>query len=190
MTAVTKLERKGIDLENKNKEVIFLKDIVKELKKTLERFSSKEGKTMLTDESLIENNDIIFLATRYKTNVQEYETIGKRIILIKLENEILKRTEETLKNKFIKVEDFINKEEKKAGVGGYRDTKTQLVNTSCKTVEIDRVKGQTLEEISEMVKTIANTLGKKKGLLQPMVRNIVIFNRTLEFVSFYSNLYH
>ena len=62
--------------------------------------------------------------------------------------------------------------ESKHGVGGYRQTQEDLEKVSSKKSNLDHKKGQTLEEISDMVRVLNKRIAEKKGALAPIIKEL------------------
>jgi len=57
-------------------------------------------------------------------------------------------------------------------VAGYRQTQDDLEKVSSKKSTLDHQKGQTLENMSDMVKTLATSIAHKKGALAPIIKEL------------------
>ena len=79
-------------------------------------------------------------------------------------------TEQTLRKRNSRIEDFLKQQEQSAGLEGFRDTQEKLENDSEKVADVDDIKGQTLEEISALIKDMTMKLEGKKEHLKPLVR--------------------
>lgn len=62
--------------------------------------------------------------------------------------------------------------ESKKGVAGYRQTQEDLEKVSAMKSNLDHRKGQTLEEISDMVRVLTQTIAEKKGALAPIIKEL------------------
>ena len=62
--------------------------------------------------------------------------------------------------------------ESKKGVAGYRQTQDDLEKVSALKSNLDHQKGQTLEEISDMVKVLTQSIAEKKGALAPIIKEL------------------
>ncbi|KAK6099451.1 hypothetical protein MT418_000866 [Batrachochytrium dendrobatidis] len=71
---------------------------------------------------------------------------------------ILQRTGELLQTKETALQDMIHAIEQKRGVVGFHAAQETLEKVSEKKSEIDQVKGRTLDEISEIIQTLLNTI--------------------------------
>lgn len=91
---------------------------------------------------------------------------------LRSESVILGRTQTILEGKAKNLETFLSDMELKKGIHGYRSTQDKLVKASERTSEIDAQKGSTLEEISEIVKTIQDQLRERKVKVTPMMERL------------------
>ena len=93
---------------------------------------------------------------------------------MRAESLVLQRTEQTLKSRVNDLEGFLQKQEENAGVIGYRDAKSNLELASEQTADLNKRKGETLEEISAVVARITNILEQKKVHLEPKVSVLLL----------------
>lgn len=98
----------------------------------------------------------------YKESKQEIAELEQKITE-------LKNNENGLKQQRMSLMEHFQEEEKVAGVAGFRDVNEKLEETSKQTASLNELKSQTLDEISTMVQTIADTLEDKKQELEPKV---------------------
>lgn len=57
---------------------------------------------------------------------------------------------------------------------GYRETQRALVDMTDKTADVDRIKGETLEDISSMVEQIGREFKNKQTQLQPLIAEVKV----------------
>jgi len=79
-------------------------------------------------------------------------------------------THQTLKKRSHCIEEFLKEREQKAGLDGFRKVQTRLENDSEKASDVDDIKGQTLEEISALIKDTTSKVESKREKLEPLVR--------------------
>lgn len=60
----------------------------------------------------------------------------------------------------------------KKGVSGYRQTQDDLEKVSAVKSGLDEVKGKTLDDISDMVRRLTNTIAEKKNALAPVIKEL------------------
>merc|ERR1711988_623157 len=99
--------------------------------------------------------------------------MGKQeLAALRAESVVLHRTEQILKGRDSNLEDFLQKLEAKRGVKGYRETQEKLEKAAENNRAIDETKESTLEEISEMVRSITNQLKERKAVLAPQIKTL------------------
>ena len=62
--------------------------------------------------------------------------------------------------------------ETRHGVEGFRDTQDAIENISTMKSEFDHQKGQTLENMSDMVQQFDSKIANKKAALEPIIREL------------------
>jgi len=62
--------------------------------------------------------------------------------------------------------------ESRHGVAGYRNTQDAIENVSTMKSEFDHMKGQTLEDMSNMVQQFNSKIANKKAALEPVIREL------------------
>lgn len=67
---------------------------------------------------------------------------------------------------------FLAKMESEKGISGYTDTQAKLEKMSKETATLDQTKGKTLEEISNIVTDITQTLKERKNKLAPQIKEL------------------
>lgn len=93
---------------------------------------------------------------------------------LKKENLVLRRTEEILKSKDEKVEQFLRKLEQEKGIQGFRQIQKEIIDASQTKNEIDKEKGETLEEISKIVQELNEKINAQKERLKQPVKQLKI----------------
>ncbi|KAG2375064.1 hypothetical protein C9374_010068 [Naegleria lovaniensis] len=93
---------------------------------------------------------------------------------LKKENLVLRRTEEILKSKDEKVEQFLRKLEQEKGIQGFRQVQKEIIDASQTKNEIDKEKGETLEEISKIVQELNEKINAQKERLKQPVKQLKI----------------
>ena len=174
--ATSKLRSKQEAAEKKlaEKELLIssnqkLRHSIVELEESLEEICRPDGTSMKRHEFKDFQENLANKLKRYEDSRIEIETMRR-------ENLVKKRTEEILKSRHHNLEEFLKAEEERAGVIGFRDTNDQLEQASKQTIALNKLKSQTLEEISATVKKIAFTLEETKRELEPKVINSAIMD--------------
>ena len=107
---------------------------------------------------------------REKTHV--YKKLKGELGDLRAESVTLHRTEQILRGRVANLEVFLTELEARRGVRGYRDTQDKLERASEQTAEADAMKEKTLEEISNMVRSINQQLKEKKSDLAPQIKKL------------------
>lgn len=113
---------------------------------------------------------------RYAAQLREKHGIVKRTKLeeqeIKSELTVLNRSEQILQNRCENLEEAVKKLEQQQGVSGYMDTQAELEKVSSQKQEVDKRKGQTLEEMSHIVMELTNKIKDQKLRLKEPIKDL------------------
>ncbi len=114
----------------------------------------------------------------------EQERLKRNVSEMQHESLILQRTVDILKSRHHNIEKFMAEQEELANAKGFHHAQKRLEDTVKSVAEIDEKKGQTLQEISEMVTKITEKLNVERERLQPMVSlsNTDFLRRRLTYV--------
>lgn len=107
---------------------------------------------------------------REKTHV--YKKLKAELGELRAETVTLHRTEQILRGRVANLDLFLSELEQRKGVRGYRDTQDKIERAAEQTAEVDQMKEKTLEEISNMVRTITQQLKEKKKDLAPQIKKL------------------
>ncbi|OXB64120.1 hypothetical protein ASZ78_002050 [Callipepla squamata] len=112
----------------------------------------------------------------YVNKLRSKNTVYKRkrleIAEITAEYGILQRTEELLKQRHEALQQQLQAIEDKKGISGYSYTQEELERVSAVKSEVDGMKGQTLDNMSEMVKKLNAMVAEKKSSLAPVIKEL------------------
>ncbi|XP_015780699.1 PREDICTED: intraflagellar transport protein 81 homolog [Acropora digitifera] len=137
-----------------------------EFQKKKELLKDSEGSEVLKgDEFKRYVNKLRGKSTVYKKKRQE-------LAEVRAEYGVLARTEEILRGKDETYQEQLASLEAKKGVSGYHDTQEELEKVSAIKSELDEQKGKTLEDISELVRTLNATIADKKSALAPVIKEL------------------
>ncbi|RMC05759.1 hypothetical protein DUI87_17302 [Hirundo rustica rustica] len=156
--------------EAKAEELQAAKEEMSSLEKQMEQKSSQahelEGSEVLTEEEF----------KQYVSKLRSKNTLYKKkrleIAEITAEYGILQRTEELLRQRHEAVQQQLQAIEEKKGISGYSYTQEELERVSAVKSEMDEVKGQTLDNMSEMVKKLNAMVTEKKANLAPVIKEL------------------
>jgi len=85
---------------------------------------------------------------------------------------VLHRTAQILRERDANYDDFLNRQEKKRGVEGFRETQAKLEAAAEQASFLNSAKEATLDEISDMVMRINAEIKSKKAELSPMMEEL------------------
>jgi len=106
------------------------------------------------------------------TKVQKTKSMSQDLSRIRAEIAVLKRSEEILTTRHKDAADFLEKLARSKGVSGFRDVQNQIEELSINKSNVDKQKGQTLEEISRVVEKLKQEIAAKKQELTPSVEKL------------------
>ncbi|NXG24847.1 IFT81 protein, partial [Grallaria varia] len=125
-----------------------------------------EGSEVLTEDEL----------KQYVNKLRSKNTLYKKkrleIAEITAECGILQRTEELLRQRHEAIQQQLQSTEEKKGISGYSYTQEELERVSAVKSEMDEMKGQTLDNMSEMVKKLNAVVAEKKASLAPVIKEL------------------
>ena len=76
--------------------------------------------------------------------------------------------------------------ETRHGVAGYRNTQDAIESVSTLKSEFDHMKGQTLEDMSNMVQQFNSKIANKKAALEPIIRELRSVRQQAQVIIFVS----
>lgn len=103
---------------------------------------------------------------------QKYKTLKSELETERSEIQVLIRTEEILRSRDANIAEFNTEQEKRLGVVGYSSAQENLEAISEAKSQVDTSKGETLEEMSDIISKIQITLKKKKEKLAPQIKDL------------------
>ncbi|XP_017931954.1 intraflagellar transport protein 81 homolog [Manacus vitellinus] len=156
--------------EAKAEELQAAKEEMSRLERQVQQRSSQahelEGSEILTEDEL----------KQYVNKLRSKNTLYKKkrleIAEITAEYGILQRTEELLKQRHEAIQQQLQAIEEKKGISGYSYTQEELERVSAVKSEMDEMKGQTLDNMSEMVKKLNAVVAEKKASLAPVIKEL------------------
>lgn len=124
----------------------------------------------MPDGKVLRGHEIALYLKDCKDIFKVEEEKQREISFLTEENSGLDKTIATLNERHENLDDQLRKEEEKAGVNGYHDAQEQLKRVEKDSGEVNKVKGETLQEISEIVSEMTEILKNEREKLHPMVR--------------------
>lgn len=154
------MKEKKLEVQKKAKQLKTLQHQVDDHKRTFDEInlSAKEEIKTSNEASVLESK------------LAEQKRLKQHISEMRHESLILQRTVDTLKSRHHNIEKFMSEQEEQAKAKGFHNAQKTLQSTVKDVAKIDVMKGQTLQEISEMVTKITEKLKVQRDKLQPMVR--------------------
>lgn len=148
-----------------------------DLQETMDEFHNAESDLKSRKDQLQDTEDVQILKgddfKRYVNKLRGKSTVykKKRQELSELQAEVgvLSRTDEILIARDQQTQAFLSNLESKHGVSGFHATQEELEKVSAMKSELDEQKGKTLEEMSQLVVQLTNTIAEKKSSLAPII---------------------
>ena len=153
-----------------------LSKVQQKIKKVEEDLKQYEGQKIPTPEEF----EALKHEVMSKANVAK--KMKAELSELKKENLVLRRTEDILKSKDEKVEGFLRKLEQEKGIQGFRQIQKEIIDTSQTKNEIDKEKGETLEEISKIVQELNEKINAQKERLKQPVKQLKILREEHQVV--------
>lgn len=111
-------------------------------------------------------------ANSLRNKMNQYKKVKAELAELTAESVVLHRTEQLLKSKDADLDGFLKDLEAKKGVTGFLDTQDKLESVSELNAQVNKLKGETLEEISRIVTDINQTLKERKNQLAPQIKEL------------------
>lgn len=138
------------------------------LRMKVKQLSALKEKNKTLNYESTDDNDVEI--SELKKRAVEKEKLEQYALDMHHDYLLLQKTADVLKSRCRKAELLIANQEEKADAKGFHQTQKTLKETLQNVAEIDEMKGLTLQEISEMVTNMTETLKVQRERLQPMVR--------------------
>ncbi|KAI8895679.1 hypothetical protein BC833DRAFT_600460 [Globomyces pollinis-pini] len=151
-----------------------------ELQEKLDKNSNVGTKMLNGDEFKKYVSELRGKSTNFKRKKSEISSLTA-------EYGILERTFEILKKKEKELQAGIEIVERRNGVLGYHNAQANLEKVSEQKSEVDEEKGKKLDEISDIIKELVNTINEKKTMLAPVIQTLrAMRQEALEIETTYS----
>ncbi|GMH57494.1 hypothetical protein TrST_g3952 [Triparma strigata] len=171
--AAAKLMQKEEEVESRLKDLTAVRGEVDELEAKVNDIAAAAGGGMVGPNGRqMTREEFKEYGAQLREKSHKYKLQKTALAGLRAESVVLHRTEQILKGRDRNLEEFLTQQEAKAGVSGYRDAQSKLEMASEQTAEMDDMKGQTLDEISEIVKKINGQLEEKKTKLKPLIKEL------------------
>ena len=150
------------------------------LQEAMDEFQTTETELKERRNQLKDTEDVQILKgdefKRYVNKLRGKSTIykKKRLELSELQAEVgvLSRTEEILKSHEQHAQAYLSNLESKHGVSGFNATQDEIEKVSTLKSELDQQKGKTLEDMSQLVVQLTNSIAEKKSSLAPIIKEL------------------
>ncbi|NWS24285.1 IFT81 protein, partial [Polioptila caerulea] len=154
--------------EAKAEELQAAKEEMSSLERQMEQKSSQahEGSEVLTEDEFKQ------YVSKLRSKNTFYKKKRQEIAEITAEYGILQRTQELLRQRHQGLQQQLQAIEEKKGISGYSYTQEELERVSAVKSEMDEMKGQTLDNMSEMVKKLNAMVAEKKASLAPVIKEL------------------
>lgn len=107
-----------------------------------------------------------------RNKTTQYKKVKAELAELAAESVVLHRTEQVLKSRDADLDGFLKDLEAKKGVSGFLATQDKLDAVSEMNAQVNKLKGETLEEISRVVTDINHTLKERKNQLAPQIKEL------------------
>ncbi|XP_017322345.1 intraflagellar transport protein 81 homolog [Ictalurus punctatus] len=101
-----------------------------------------------------------------------YKKKRQEMAEMKAEFGVLQRTEEVLRQRHTAAQQHLQSLEAQRGISGFSETQEELERVSAIKSELDELKGNRLDNMSEMVKKINSAISEKKSALSPLIKEL------------------
>ncbi|XP_002742265.1 intraflagellar transport protein 81 homolog [Saccoglossus kowalevskii] len=149
---------------SENKET--LQSCLQEVREKREQAKSIQG------EEVLKGDDFKRYVNKLRGKSTVYKKKRQELAELRAEYGVLSRTEEILKQRDTHISNALSHLENRKGVAGYHDTQEELEKVSAIKSELDEMKGKTLEDMSEMVRKLTQTIAAKKTDLAPVIKEL------------------
>ena len=167
-----KLAARELETEKKSEQVRARRAEVEDLEVRANDAAAKGGGGMMGPNGVMTRTEFKAYGTKLREKTSLYKSRKETMAVVQAESVVLNRTEQVLKGRDGRLEEFLKQQEAEAGVSGYRDAQSRLETAAEQTAALDDVKGQTLDEISDLVKAINVRLEEKKTKLKPLIKEL------------------
>ncbi|CAM9341531.1 unnamed protein product [Ascophyllum nodosum] len=169
--AAKKRKEKEEEWEKLQEERTRLAKEIEEKESKMEGLSSGDTDVRMSKEQLRE------YGTQLREKTKTYLRLKGELATVRAESVVLRRTEQILKGRDEKLEEFLEQMEAEKGITGYRKTHSDLVAKSEQTAQVDALKGKALQEISTLVDSITKDLKSRKERLRPLIEELKVLRK-------------
>lgn len=157
----------------KNAAAEKMQEVTDELHNAEEELTEKKQQLKDSDGvEVLKGDDFKRYVNKLRGKSTVYKKKRQELAELKAEFGVLSRTSEILRGKDQQTQALLANIEGKHGVSGFHQTQEELEKISTLKSELDEEKGKTLEDISQMVVQLTNTIAEKKSNLAPAIKEL------------------
>ncbi|QQP49507.1 Intraflagellar transport protein 81 -like protein, partial [Caligus rogercresseyi] len=139
-----------------------------EIKEKREKLNAMAGDSSL----VLRGDDFKKYVADLRKKSSEYKGKKAEMSELRAEYGVLSRTLEILQRKDSESYSNLMNIESAHGVSGYHDARDNLEKVSSMKADLDRQKGETLEDMSELVAQLTTQINSKKSKLSPIIKEL------------------
>ena len=106
---------------------------------------------------------------RLQQKINERKNINREISDMQYESLVLQRTVDILQNRLQSFHQYVTEQEEQGNVKGFHRVQEEILEVEQHEAAIDEKKGQTLQEISDMITKMTEKLKIERERLHPLV---------------------
>ncbi|XP_030901392.1 intraflagellar transport protein 81 homolog [Melopsittacus undulatus] len=156
--------------EAKAEELQAAKEELSSVEKQMQQKTSQAHE--LEGSEVLKGDELKHYVNKLRSKNTFYKKKRLEVAEITAEYGILQRTEELLKQRHEAIQQQLQAIEDKKGISGYSYKQEELERVSAVKSEIDEMKGQTLDNMSEMVRNLNSMVSEKKASLAPVIKEL------------------
>ncbi|RXG61203.1 Intraflagellar transport protein 81-like protein [Armadillidium vulgare] len=167
--------RQNASIIARKKEQTFekLNDLRNELNHIQEEIMEKrEQLNEYSGEEVLRGEEFKLYISKLREKSYNYKLRKAELNELRAEFGVLSRTEEILKAQDSQINEQLSTLETSGGVSGFRDTQESLEQVSSMKATVDEKKGETLNEMSEMVRELNFKINERKASLAPLLKEV------------------
>eukprot|EP00794_Sanderia_malayensis_P010972 gene10972-12135_t len=150
-----------------------MQEVTDELSNAEEELQEKKQQLKETDGvEILKGDDFKRYVNKLRGKSTLYKKKRQELAELKAESGVLSRTSDILQGKDQQSQALLANIEGKHGISGFHQTQEELEKVSTLKSELDEAKGKTLEDISQMVVQLTNTIAEKKSNLAPAIKEL------------------
>eukprot|EP00730_Choanoeca_flexa_P016138 TRINITY_DN7566_c0_g2_i2.p1 TRINITY_DN7566_c0_g2~~TRINITY_DN7566_c0_g2_i2.p1 ORF type:complete len:667 (+),score=208.80 TRINITY_DN7566_c0_g2_i2:64-2064(+) len=149
-----------------------LKDLEDELNGLQKEYESKKAEAAARGPRVPGGEEFQAFVARLRTKSTAYKQKKAQLTALQSEQVVVQRTIDILQQRYQTVKAELEAAERASGVAGSLMAQEKLEHVSLAKSELDEEKGATLDDISQMVNKLTETIASKKELLAPLIKEL------------------